>query len=88
MVESAELHARLYGIGATTIRSRPRRATQDARQLKAMLNDSGIFPRWGNAIVISTRALVPGDDARIDFKYVTVLGPPTWCHISEIADTS
>ncbi len=51
-----------------------RQATAEAMALRRMLNERQFFPRWVQAIVVSTRATVGTPSGRLDFRYVTVLG--------------
>ncbi|TMC48153.1 MAG: hypothetical protein E6J14_12690 [Chloroflexi bacterium] len=51
-------------------------ARREAQALKQILEDRAVLSQWIriNAIVVSTKAIVPGPGARIEFKFVTVVG--------------
>jgi Nuclease-related domain len=51
-------------------------ARREAQALKRILEERGVLSHWIwiNAIVVSTKAVVPGPRARIEFKFVTVVG--------------
>jgi hypothetical protein len=51
-------------------------ARREAQALKQMLEERGVLSHWIwiNAIVVSTKAIVPGPRSRIEFKFVTVIG--------------
>lgn len=51
-------------------------AKREAQALKRTLEERGVLAHWIwiNAILVSTKAIVPGPCARIEFKYVTLVG--------------
>lgn len=51
-------------------------ARREAQALKRILEERDVLAHWIwiNAILVSTKAIVPGPCARIEFKYVTLVG--------------